>query len=191
VIGLTSSRDEASRALAAWLSGPRAPSLAPSTTGPLVLFLCHINTALSIMAEAILRHLAQERVRAASAGYSVADRVNSQALECLRTHGLATEGLKSKAWGQFFGLYRPTVRLVITLGDVYVAKVRWPRDTQIANWKMPDPADVVGSEVDVRVAFEKAFGTLDLRIRQFLSLPLGQLKGRALVQELERIGEAS
>jgi len=52
----------------------------------------------------------------------------------------------------------------------------------------PDPADVVGSEVDVRVAFEKAFGTLDLRIRKFLALPLGQLKGRALVQELERIG---
>jgi hypothetical protein len=97
VIGLTSSRDEASRALAAWLSGPRAPSLAPRTTGLLVLFLCHSNTALSIMAEAILRHLAQERVRAASAGACVAGRVNSQALECLRTHGIATEGLRSKA----------------------------------------------------------------------------------------------
>ena len=53
MIGLTSSRDEASRVLAAWLRGPRAPSLAPSAPAPLVLFLCRSNTALSIMAEIV------------------------------------------------------------------------------------------------------------------------------------------
>jgi arsenate reductase len=71
-----------------------------------VLFLGRQNTAVSIMAEAILRQVAQERVRAASAGESVAGPVNSHALDCLRAHGIATEGLQSKAWGEFFGLNR-------------------------------------------------------------------------------------
>jgi protein-tyrosine-phosphatase len=80
------------------------------------------------MAEAILRHRAEERLRAASAGESTADRVNPLALECLRAHGIATEGLKSKAWGQLFGLNKPSVRLVIALSDVYAATANWPRD---------------------------------------------------------------
>ncbi len=189
MVDSTSSRDEVSRALAAWLSGPRAPSPAPSATAPLVLFLCHSNTALSIMAEAILRHLAHERMSAASAGDSVTGRVNSHALECLRAHGVATEGLKSKAWGAFIGPYRPPIRFLITLCDVLAAKTSWPRATQIVNWNLPDPADLIGNEFEVRRAFEKAFGTLEVRIRALLDLPLGQLKGRALAQELERIGK--
>jgi protein-tyrosine-phosphatase len=141
------------------------------------------------MAEAILRHRAEERIRTASAGESTADRVNSLALEILRAHGIATEGLESRAWGQFFGLYKPSVRLVIALSDVYAATANWPRDTQVARWNIVDPADVVGSESEVRAVFDEVFGTLDRRIRQFLALPLEQLEGRALVQELERIAQ--
>jgi hypothetical protein len=37
---------------------------------------------------------------------------------------------------------------------------------------MADPTAVVGSETDIRVAFEEAFATLDLRIRQFLAYHL-------------------
>jgi arsenate reductase len=143
------------------------------------------------MAEAILRHLAHERVSAASAGDSVTGRVNSRARECLRGHGIATEGLRSKPWGAFIGAYRPPVQLLVTLSDVLAAQASWPYNTQIAHWNMSDPGDVVGSELDVRLAFEEAFAKLDLRIRAFLDLPLGKLKGRALAQELERIGNSS
>jgi len=143
------------------------------------------------MAKAILRHFAQERLRAANAGESATDRVNSHALECLRAHGIETEGLQGKAWGEFFGLDRPPVRFVIALGDVYAAKANWPHDTLIAHWPMPDPADVVGSETDIQLAFEEAYGTLHARIHRFLSLPLAQLDDRALLHELERIGERS
>jgi arsenate reductase len=159
-----------------------------------VLFLCRTNTALSIMAEAILKHLAQERVRAASAGSFPCPQVDSYALECLRDRGIATTGLRSKGCNAFLGVYRPPVRFLITLSKVGGAKENWDRDTirpTKAHWGMPDPTAVVGNETDIRVAFEEAFATLDLRIRKFLALPLGQLKGRALVLELERIGEAS
>jgi arsenate reductase len=123
---------------------------------PLVLFLGRQNTSVSIMAEAILRHFAQERVRAASAGESVAGPVNPHVLECLRAHGIATEGLQSKIWGEFFGLYRPPVRFVVTLCIVYAARADWPHDTLVTNWHMADPADVAGAEIDIQLAFEEA-----------------------------------
>jgi len=189
-VGVTSSRDETSRLLAAWLRQPRTP-LSTRRAQPLVLFLCRSNGTLSIMAEAMLRHLAQERMRSASAGDSAAARVSPYALECLCTHGIETKGLRSKAWGEFFGPNRPPVRFLIALCDVCATATNWGHDTLIAQWKMPDPAIVVGSEIDIRVAFEEAYGTLDSRIRQFLALPLGNLNAPALAQELQRIGEAS
>jgi len=143
------------------------------------------------MAEAILRQFAQERVRAASAGESVASHVNPHALQCLRAHGIATEGLQSKAWGEFFGLGRPPVRFLIALANVYAARANWSLDTLVANWHMPDPAEVVGSDLDIQIAFEEAYETLYARIQMFLSLRFAQLDDRALLQALERIGERS
>jgi protein-tyrosine-phosphatase len=180
--------------LAAWLRGPRPPPLTHGATAPLVLFLCRSNTALSIMAEAMLRHLAQERVRAASAGDSPGARVDPYAIECLRQRGIATTGLRSKGCDAFLGAYRPPIRFLITLGEVGRAKAKWDRDRlrpTKAHWGMPDPTAVLGRDIDIRTAFEGAFAALDVRIRKFVALPLELPNGRALRLELERIGEAS
>jgi arsenate reductase len=190
-VGVMSSQDDASRALAAWLAGPRAPSPARGVQAPLVLFLSHSNTASSIMAEAILEHFAQARVRAASAGDVPAGQVSPYALECLRVHGVATTGLRSKGWGEFFGLHKPPVGFLISLADVDGAKANWDHDTRRpvqGRWGMADPAAVVGSDVYIRRAFEEAFGTLESRIRKFLALPLDRLTDRALSRELALIG---
>jgi protein-tyrosine-phosphatase len=191
MVDLMSSRDKPSGVLCAGRDEARIPARARSGQSPLVLFLCRQNTATSIMAEAILRQLAQERFRAASAGESVAGGVNSHALECLREHGIATNGLQSKAWGEFFGLDRPPVRFVITLCNVYAARVNWSQDTLVANWPMSDPAELAGSDIDIQLAFEEAYTTLGTRIQKFLSLRFVQLDDRALLQVLERIGEGS
>jgi hypothetical protein len=82
-VAVKSSQNEASRALNAWLAG-RDVAAARGPQPPLLLFVCHSNTALSIMAEAMLEHLAEARMRAASAGEMPATRVNPYALECLR-----------------------------------------------------------------------------------------------------------
>jgi len=92
-------------------------------------------------------------------------------------------------WGDFFGLDRPRVRFLIALCDHYAAKANWQEDTLIEHWHMPDPGEVAGSEIDIRVAFGEAFGRLDVRIRRFLALPLGILDSTALAQELQRIGK--
>lgn len=189
-VGMISSREEVSGTLAAWLRQPRPGSPKLNAPAPLALFLCRSNATLSIMAEALLRHLAQERVRAGSAGDSAVAYVSPYALECLAAHGIATEGLHSKAWGEFFGRNSPPLRFLIALCDVNAAKAHWHEDTLIARWNMPDPGAVVGSDIDIRLAFEEAFGTLQTRIQKFLALPLGTLNAPALARELYRIGEA-
>jgi arsenate reductase len=155
----------------------------------LVLFLCRTNTALSIMAEAVLRHSARERVRAVSAGEFPAAQVHPYALECLRARRIGTTGLRSKGCDDILGAYRIPVKYLIILSDVEGAGTKWEtvRPTK-AHWGMPDPSAVVGSEIDIRVAFEEAFLTLEARIREFLALPFESLDGRSLTLELERIG---
>jgi protein-tyrosine-phosphatase len=161
---------------------------------PLVLFICRTNTAVSIMAEAILRHLAQGRIRAASAGETISGRVSAYAIACLTAHGIGTTGLRDKLWGELFGI-RPPVRVLITLSnpDTYAAKASWDKEnvgTVRAHWPTPDPETVVGTPTDTRLAFEEVFVTLEARIRKLLALQMDQLTDRALARELTRIGNA-
>jgi protein-tyrosine-phosphatase len=192
MIRLPPSRDVCSGALSAERDESRTSGAARNAQPPLVLFVCRLNTAVSIMAEAILRHFAQGRWRAASGGALVASpAVNPFAMECLHAHGIATMGLHSKVWGEFFGLGKPPVRFLITLGDVYAADADWPRDTLKVRWDTPDPAEVVGSDVDIKLAFEEAYRTLHARVQRFLSLDFGHLDDPALLQVVARIGEQS
>jgi len=159
---------------------------------PLVLFLCRTNAAVSIMAEALLRHLVQGRVRAASAGATAAASVNPMALECLRAHGIPTDELFCKPWGAFFGYYGPPVRVLITLcdPDIYAAKAHWDQAavrTVKAHWPTPDPEGAVGT--DLRRAFEEVFDTLEARIRCLLTLPLDFLSDKALARALGQIAD--
>lgn len=161
---------------------------------PLALFLCRNNAAASIMAEALLRHLAQGQVRAASAGDTAAASVNPYALECLTAHRIPTAQLFCKPWGTFFGYYRPPVRMLITLcdPDIYAAKANWHHEavhTVRAHWPTADPEVAVRRDGGMRLAFEELFVTLEARIWQLLALPLGTLSDQALSRELARIGE--
>jgi protein-tyrosine-phosphatase len=148
------------------------------------------------MAEAILRHLAQGRVRAASAGETISGRVSPYAIACLKAHGIGTTGLRDKLWGELFGIYGRPVHVLITLSnaDTYAAKANWDKEnvrTVRAHWSTPDPETVVGTPTDRRLAFQEVFVSLEARIRKLLALQMDQLTYRALARELTRIGEGS
>lgn len=170
------------------MSGATAPE------PPLVLFICRKNVGASILAEGILRHLSQGRVRAASAGDLAQEPVSLYALGCLAAHRIPTTGLHSKPWGHFYGEGRSPVRLLITLCDTYAAGVNWDRDAVQAikaHWPTSEPELVTGSPTDKQLAFEDTFVLLEARIRRLLALPLDRLSEPALSQQLSRIGQGS
>jgi arsenate reductase len=157
-----------------------------------VLFLCTGNSARSILAEALMNHLAisDGRFRAYSAGSHPKGAVHPLAIELLEEHNLPVSGLRSKNWNEFAGPDAPLLDFVFTVCDQAAAEPCpfWPGQPMTAHWGVPDPAAVEGSDETKKRAFRDAFLTLRRRIELFSCLPLEKLTGLALRSELDRIG---
>lgn len=156
-----------------------------------VLFLCTGNSARSILAEAYLNSAARGRFVAYSAGSHPAGKVSPFALELLRKHGIGSEGLRSKNWGEFARPGAPKMSFVFTVCDNAAGGVCpiWPGQPMTAHWGIEDPAVVQGSDEDKRKAFLKAFTQLTTRINLLLNLPIEKLDRMALKARLDEIGK--
>lgn len=128
-----------------------------------VLFLCNANSARSLMGEALLHHLADDRFEAFSAG-SEPDEPHGLTLEALRKHGLPTEGLRSKSLDEFES---ETFDFVIILCDKAQQACRdWQgKAGEVLFWDIRDPRLIGKSD-----AYEQAL--LEIRRRLQLWLPL-------------------
>lgn len=155
-----------------------------------VLFLCTGNSARSILAEALLNHLGGGRFRAYSAGSFPKGEVHPLAIELLRAKGLTTEGLRSKSWDEFAAPGAPRLDLILTVCDNAAGEICpiWPGKPVTAHWGVADPAAVVGSERERSLAFEKAMGELEARIRLLIELPIDSLDAAAVKEKLGRSG---
>ena len=155
-----------------------------------VLFLCTGNSALSVMAEALLNLLGEGRFQAFSAGSFPSGTVQPIAAELARAFGYAAP-LRSKSWDEFAGPHAPAIDIVITVCDNAAGEVcpMWPGQPISAHWGVEDPAAVEGSDEDKRKAFFHAYNRLQNRIQLFLSLPLTKLDRVALTQRLKEIGK--
>lgn len=158
-----------------------------------VLFLCTHNSARSIMAEAILNHLASDkgRFKAYSAGSHPSGKPNSFALEQLTRAGLPVDGLRSKDWDEFATPHAPKMDFVFTVCDNAANEVCpvWPGQPTIAHWGLPDPAAVKGGHERKRRAFAETFRHLSNRIQLFTSLPMEKLSNLSLQRKLDAIGK--
>lgn len=149
-----------------------------------VLFLCTHNSARSILAEAVLRHIGGDRFTAWSAGSSPRpdQQPNPLALAALEQAGIATEGLRSKAWDEFAAPGAPVMDLIITVCDNAAGEVCpvWPGHPASAHWGYPDPSEVQGSEAERREAFRRTLHAIRQRLDLLVNLPPEKLDAMKL-----------
>ena len=156
-----------------------------------VLFLCTGNSARSVLAEACLNSVGGARFRAYSAGSHPTGRVNPFAIELLANNGIATTGLRSKAWDEFAVSGAPQMDIVITVCDQAAGEMCpvWPGRPVTAHWGVEDPAAVTGEDDAKRQAFRSAFATLQKRVGLLTNLPLESLDRVAAEQRVRMIGK--
>jgi arsenate reductase len=140
-----------------------------------VLFLCTHNSARSILAEAMLNHIAHGRFQAFSAGSSPREnqQPNPMALQVLQTAGVSIEGLHSKNWDEFGGLNAPHMDLVITVCDNAAGEAcpYWPGQPATAHWGYPDPSEVQGTDAQRLDAFRQTLHAIRRRLELLVNLP--------------------
>lgn len=154
-----------------------------------ILVLCTGNSARSQMAEALFNRKGAGRILAESAGSHPAARVNSFAIEELRTAGIEWSGHQPRSMD---GLEHQHWDAVITVCDnARESCPIFPEQPIMAHWGMPDPADVEGSDEAKRRAFREALLVLNRRIDLMLALPLESLPQAALGASMHHIGESA
>ena len=118
-----------------------------------VLFLCTHNSARSQMAEAILRHLAGDRVEVSSAG-TVATRIHPLAAAVMTEDGLDFHGQRSKHVDELAG---QQFDYVVTVCDnARESCPVFPGAPEHLHWSIPDPSAVEGDEPVKLAAFRSA-----------------------------------
>ena len=158
-----------------------------------VLFLCTGNSARSIMAEAILNKIGRGKFRAFSAGSQPKGRVNSNAIQLLKSLNYETSHLRPKSWAEFAKPDAPRLDFVFTVCDNAAGETCpvWPGQPMTAHWGVPDPAEAKGTEAEIGLAFKDAYRMLSQRIDIFTALPIRSLDKLSLQQKLHEIGQVT
>jgi arsenate reductase len=148
-----------------------------------VLFLCDDNTAVSVMAESILRSMGH-RFASYSAGVRPAAVVDAGVIEFLRERRLPTAGLRAKGVHEFLTEAAPRSDFVITLSDLAdeQAPDRWNGDPVLAHWNVAESDESLNADT-----IRDAFWALQRRIKIFASLPLAGTPRRAIQHRVEAI----
>jgi arsenate reductase len=147
-----------------------ATSLIGATSDPpRVLFLDATNCCRSLIAEALVRHYAGDRVESASAGVEPAGGVHPLTLRVLSEAGVDTRGLRAKCVIEF--LAKVPIGCAILLGEPgepHSPRI-YPFARSIERWFCAEPGRVVGTEDERLDAFRRTRELLATRIRGWLS----------------------
>lgn len=156
-----------------------------------ILFVGTGNSTRSILAEPILNRAGQGRFRAFSAGCEPKSDIHPYTYDLLRKLHYDVSGLRPKSWKEFSRPDAPKLDFVFTVCDKAAKALHpvWPSHPLTAHWGIPDPAEISGSEAEVRFAFADTLRMLRNRIEIFVSLPLGSLDQLAVQKRLDAIGD--
>ncbi|PPD30272.1 MAG: protein-tyrosine-phosphatase [Methylomonas sp.] len=156
-----------------------------------VLFICSGNSARSIMAEAILNQIGNDRFVAYSAGSHPAGKVHPMALQLLQGLYHDTTSLRSKSWDEFTGTDAPRFDFVFTVCDKAAGEPCpvWPGQPMRAHWGVADPALLYADQERVQKLFFDTYLSLKRRIELFCNLPVDKLDAITLKHRLDTIGQ--
>jgi len=145
------------------------------------------------MAEAILNKIGRGKFRAFSAGSQPKGRVNSNAIQLLKSLNYGTSHFRSKSWAEFAKPDAPRLDFVFTVCDNAAGETCpvWPGQPITAHWGVPDPAEAKGTEAEIGLAFKDAYRMLSRRIDIFTALPIRSLDKLSLQQKLHEIGQVT
>jgi len=130
-----------------------------------VLFLCTGNSARSIIAEAMLRHLGGNSFDVRSAGVEPKG-IHPMTLRVLADAGIDATELRSEHVDAYAG---ERFDHLITLCDDAAERCPvFPGETRRIHWSLPDPAATSGDETARRDAFERTRETLRTLISEFI-----------------------
>lgn len=126
-----------------------------------ILFLCNANSARSLMGEALLRDLANDRFEAFSAG-AEPDRPHELTLAALHKQGIATEGLASKSLDDFAGQHFDTVIVLCEKAQQACRDWQGSADERL-DWDIRDPRLIGKAD-----AYEQALQEIRRRLQLWL-----------------------
>jgi arsenite-transporting ATPase len=158
-----------------------------------VLFICTLNSARSIIAEAILNRIGKGRFRAYSAGSHPLGQVNPYVINLLQSLDYPTAYLRSKDWHEFTAVDAPQLDFVFTVCDKAAGEPCpvWAGQPMRAHWGVEDPARWQATDAQRQKAFFDVYCLLKRRIDLFCSLPMDKLDAMAIKRRLDDIGAVS
>jgi arsenate reductase len=115
-----------------------------------VLFLCTHNSARSQMAEGLLRHLAEDRFEAHSAG-TEATHVRPLAIRAMDEIGVDISSQESKTLDRYLG--EPFDHVITVCDDANEACPFFPGARNRLHWSFEDPSRTEGSEEERLAVF--------------------------------------
>jgi arsenate reductase (thioredoxin) len=155
------------------MTDPLPDGGAPPGDRPIrVLFVCTHNSARSVMAEVLLRHVGGDGFEVHSAGVEPGE-IRPLTLRVLQDAGLPTDGLRSKSVSEYAG---QSFDHVVTVCDsARQSCPTFPGRGERLHWGYEDPSAATGTEEERLAVFRRVMTAISERIRLFI--PIAQRAG--------------
>ncbi len=134
-----------------------------------MIFLCTGNSARSQMAEALLRHYADDKFEVYSAGLE-AKGLNPYAIRAMDEIGIDIRGQRSKDTREYMGrIFFHYVITVCSSADKSCPQALWAQGGQKLPCPFDDPAAATGSEEEIMTKFRQVRDQITARIQTWLA----------------------
>ena len=144
---------------------------------PLILILCTGNSCRSHLAEGILRAVAKDRFRVASAGSKPAGYVHPLAVKALAEIGIDISAHTSKHMNEF--LDQPVETVITVCGNADLACPIFPGQLNRHHWPFDDPAHATGTDDEKLAVFRRVRDEIRRVFEAYAAGRLDQGKQRA------------